>query len=640
MQTKKLMAQNPLILMMALAVPGMSHAVGLGEIHVRSSLNEPLVAEIDIVGATPEDLLSLHASMANRDTFARFNADKPAFLSTATFKVAQNAAGRSVLEVRSRDAFNEPAVDMVVDVRWHNGAVTRQYSLLLDPAEMSFGSRIGEQLRTAGTPAAPSAVSPIPAPRVPLTRVKIGAKATLRGVAWRAGARSEADLQRMMMAMFRANPAAFDGNINRLRTGAFIDIPAPEIVAAISQADAHDATAAQMATWRASKGPAAKATATAASTATTTAAVAAPVAIAPAASVTGDENAALKQRVQSLEKSLSDMQTLIDHENDKLAGIQARVVQAEASATPPSIPQHNSVDHSLFAQIAGGLAALAGILGIFYWRGKRREQPRSANLPPAFATEPAAIVLAAPLAASTVVTEVRLPATPQGATQEDDDALLDAWISERDHSKAKTPDVETDTVVLEKTPDPAEEEDTVNLASDTASMPAATVTIKRPEAPLVDGTDLLEAISAELEREYENSTRLDYNLIELDKAQKEIESQAANRQPEEVHEFHLDESTVSQERPFDLEDSLKQAISLEPERPDLKLKLLETYYAQAATNRAAFLEVVQQFAAKREQLTPQEWDKITEMGRQIASDTDLFSHGPDDSDHNIADFAA
>src|ERR1019366_4327418 len=48
------------------------------------------------------------------------------------------------------------------------------------------------------------------------THVKVGAKATLRGVAWRVGERSESDLQRMMIAIFRANPSAFDGNINRL----------------------------------------------------------------------------------------------------------------------------------------------------------------------------------------------------------------------------------------------------------------------------------------------------------------------------------------------------------------------------------------------------------------------------------------
>ena len=59
--------KNPLMLMMALAMPGAAHALGLGDIHVDSALNERLVAEIDIVGATPEELADLRAAVANRE---------------------------------------------------------------------------------------------------------------------------------------------------------------------------------------------------------------------------------------------------------------------------------------------------------------------------------------------------------------------------------------------------------------------------------------------------------------------------------------------------------------------------------------------------------------------------------------------
>ncbi len=43
----------PRLLVLALAFPGMSHALGLGDIRVESRLNEPLSAQIDIIGATP-----------------------------------------------------------------------------------------------------------------------------------------------------------------------------------------------------------------------------------------------------------------------------------------------------------------------------------------------------------------------------------------------------------------------------------------------------------------------------------------------------------------------------------------------------------------------------------------------------------
>ena len=129
--------KNPLMLMMALSVPGAAHAIGLGDIHVDSALNENFAAEIDIVGATALELTDLRASVANREVFLRYGADRHAFLSSATFKVVQDSHGRPVLAVRSSESFTEPVVNFLVDLNWHNGELVRQYTVLLDPAEYS-----------------------------------------------------------------------------------------------------------------------------------------------------------------------------------------------------------------------------------------------------------------------------------------------------------------------------------------------------------------------------------------------------------------------------------------------------------------------------------------------------------------------
>src|SRR5882762_4852458 len=262
--------KSPLMLMMALTMPGASHALGLGDIHVDSALNERLAAEIDIVGASAVELNDLRAAIANRDTFLRYGADRPAFLSSTTFKVTQDSQGRPVIAVRSTESFTEPVVNFLVDLRWSHGEVVRQYTLLLDPA--GFASALpapvaSNVLVASNVPAAPSVPATVPG-ATPIvetkaqtvarqadpptdqpearaeravrktTRVKVGAKATLRGVAWRVGERSESDLQRMMIAIFRANPAAFDGNINRLHRGAVLTIPSHAEAAAISTIDA------------------------------------------------------------------------------------------------------------------------------------------------------------------------------------------------------------------------------------------------------------------------------------------------------------------------------------------------------------------------------------------------------------------
>ena len=73
---------------------------------------------------------------------------------------------------------------------------------------------------------------------------------TLRGIARHAGARSEAEQQRMMLAIFRSNQDAFAGNINRLHSGALIKIPAAAEIQMFDSADIEREIRAQMTAWR------------------------------------------------------------------------------------------------------------------------------------------------------------------------------------------------------------------------------------------------------------------------------------------------------------------------------------------------------------------------------------------------------
>src|ERR1700733_11426351 len=169
--------QKPLVLMMALSLPGAAHALELGEIHVNSALNEPLAADIEILGATAEELSSLTASVANRDTFLRFGAERPAFLASAMFKVSPAVKGNPVLVIRSLDSFTEPLVNLLVDLRWHNGEIIRQYSLLLDPTGFPAATQVAAAVRSPVVPQA-TLFAPTPAPaRAP------AASSTLAGAA-------------------------------------------------------------------------------------------------------------------------------------------------------------------------------------------------------------------------------------------------------------------------------------------------------------------------------------------------------------------------------------------------------------------------------------------------------------------------
>src|ERR1700688_1483876 len=110
---KMFLTMPRLLLMACLLSPGFlwpssSWALGLGEIHLNSALNEPMKAEIDLIAATPDELTALRATLAGRDTFTRYGIDRPQFLSSLTFKVGKGKDGRDVLLVRSRESIPDP----------------------------------------------------------------------------------------------------------------------------------------------------------------------------------------------------------------------------------------------------------------------------------------------------------------------------------------------------------------------------------------------------------------------------------------------------------------------------------------------------------------------------------------------------
>ena len=72
-------------------------------------------------------------------------------------------------------------------------------------------------------------------------------------------------------------------------------------------------------------------------------------------------------------------------------------------------------------------------------------------------------------------------------------------------------------------------------------------------------------------------------------------------------------------------DLVRIAISREPQRRDLQLKLLEVYFVWG--NKDQFLQLARELSASRDQASAGEWEKIVIMGRQIAPEDALFASG-------------
>ena len=70
-------------------------------------------------------------------------------------------------------------------------------------------------------------------------------------------------------------------------------------------------------------------------------------------------------------------------------------------------------------------------------------------------------------------------------------------------------------------------------------------------------------------------------------------------------------------------DLVRIALEREPDRRDLRLKLLEIYFVWG--NKDAFLQTAKDLEATRDRAPAGEWDKIVIMGKQICPDEPLFA---------------
>ncbi|WP_192560223.1 FimV family protein [Pseudomonas allokribbensis] len=365
---------------------GMAHALGLGELTLKSTLNQPLVAEIELLDVKDLTAAEVVPSLASPEDFAKAGVDRQAFLNDLTFTPVLNASGKSVLRITSSKPLSEPMVKFLVQVMWPNGRLLRDYSVLLDPSKFSP--------QTADAAAQPAPTQTITAPTTGATHSTH--TTTPRDTLWEiaAKARTGGSVQQTMLAIQALNPDAFiGGNINRLKTGQVLRLPDEVQSTALPQSKAIAEVAAQNEAWRQGrryvakpgtgqqqldatnrgrantgsaknakdnlslvsaegakgrgKGPAGDAKALSNKLAVTQESL----------DTTRRDNAELKSRMTDLQSQLDKLQRLIELKNNQLAKLQAEgsatapapaaaapavapvpAITAELAATPPATP--------------------------------------------------------------------------------------------------------------------------------------------------------------------------------------------------------------------------------------------------------------------------------------------------------------
>jgi len=242
------------------------------------------------------------------------------------------------------------------------------------------------------------------------------------------------------------------------------------------------------------------------------------------------------------------------------------------------------------------------------------------------ATRAAPVAPAAPVAAASAARESVARISSDDTTQ---DLAIDTELLERSYLDAMAIDTLGIDTANQKSPahetaDDTETHDTAGL--DTVALDASELDSAVDAADL--HTAIIDARSIDETRKLEpaviNNANLDYNLLDLDATAEHIHAQHVQMPS------GLNDHPVVAERRTNIVDVLKTAIERDPNRRDLRMKLIETYYSAASMNRRAFLEVVKKLSREREFLSAEDWKKVVMMGREIAADDILFADPKDD----------
>ncbi len=116
-----------------------AYGLSFGEVKLYSYLNEPLDAEVELLGTDSTDSDQISVSLASAQEFARAGLERPFFLSLLRFEVVR-AANHTFIKITSKDAIKQPYLDFLIDLAWPGGRLVRGYTLLLDPAPFNSGS--------------------------------------------------------------------------------------------------------------------------------------------------------------------------------------------------------------------------------------------------------------------------------------------------------------------------------------------------------------------------------------------------------------------------------------------------------------------------------------------------------------------
>lgn len=282
-------------------------ALTLGAPQLQSRSGEPLRVEIPIrVNADEQGALSsLTIKIPNKASFERLGISSKILELNPQAMVYRNRQEKLMVLVETVNPVpitDDPFMDILVNLNWASGSLTKTFTLLLGDVQ-KVTVKPGQTL---------SEIAAVMAPQL-----------------------DGASLDQTMMALFKANPDAFaSGSINRLAAGAELSKPSQALLRSISPVEANQFVAEANEQWRQEHGENDAGTSGAKSDGAKSSNIAAKDRLKIGSSAEGNEQERryteelvaqekmleqTKARVAELEKNISDLQRLLEKSKEKKA---------------------------------------------------------------------------------------------------------------------------------------------------------------------------------------------------------------------------------------------------------------------------------------------------------------------------------
>ena len=237
---------------------GSAFALGLGEIELKSALNQRFEAEIILSNVGDLEQGEIIPNLATQQDFDRIGVLRDYHLTDLRFNARVREDGAHIVHITSSKPIIEPFLNFIVEAIWPTGRILREYIVLLDPPV--FSSEGIEKIEPGMSSGSTSSARPRsrsnnrreipPAPSVSNGRTEgvvtqdeeyglTGPGDTLWVIALKVRPNNRISVQQTMLALQRANPEAFiNNNINLLKAGHVLRIPDESEIHAETSAEA------------------------------------------------------------------------------------------------------------------------------------------------------------------------------------------------------------------------------------------------------------------------------------------------------------------------------------------------------------------------------------------------------------------